>query len=49
MVDFHLLRHFRLNLDHGVEEILEQFKLLTSAVKGYRIGVDRANSELLGC
>ena len=40
VVDFHLLRHLGLHLDHDVEEILEQLKFLTFAIKGHCVGVD---------
>ena len=49
MVTFHLFRHFRLHFDFCLEEVLKQLELLTFAVKGHSVGVDRANGELLGC
>ena len=41
MVDFHLFRHFWLNLDHSMKKILEQLEFFTFAVKGHGITVDR--------
>ena len=47
MNNFHLLGHFWLHLDHSVEEIFEQLKFLTLAVKSHSVGVDWAYCELL--
>ena len=49
MVNFHLLGPFWLHLDHSVEEIFEQLKFLTLAVKRHSVGVDWAYCELLCC
>ena len=49
MINFHLLGHFWLHLDHSVKEIFEQLKNLTFSVERHGIGVDRAYGELLGC
>ena len=49
MIDFHLFRHFWLQLDHGMEKVFEQFKFFTFAIKGHSIRIDWAYSELLGC
>ena len=49
MINFHLLGHLWLHLDHSMEEIFEQLKFLTLAVKSHSVGVDWAYCELLCC
>ena len=47
MINFHLLRHFRLHFHHRVEKILELLKFVTSSINCRSCCVDRPDIEWL--